>query len=74
LTAKLAINLWASIKRIDFTGLFDNPGLRFDSGFKGSDELADDFEVIDVENRVFDFFIFAHIWFIPFQMWLPDAD
>jgi hypothetical protein len=74
LTAKPAINLWASIKRIDFTGLFDNPRLRFDPCFESSDEPADDFEGIEIEDRVFGFFIFAHIWFTPFQMWLPDAD
>lgn len=72
--ANLAISLWASIKRLDFTGLFDNPGLGFDPVFKGPDEPADEFEGIEVEDWRLGVFIFAHIWFTPFQMWLPDAD
>jgi hypothetical protein len=72
LTAKVAINLWAWIKPIG--RLFGNPGRRVHSGFEGSDKPADDFEVIDADNGVFGFFIFAHIWFTPFQMCFPDAD
>jgi len=74
LTAKLAINLWASIKHIDFTGLFNNPGLRFDPGFKGSDEPADDFEGVEIEDRLLDFFISARMRIILLKRCFPDAN
>jgi hypothetical protein len=58
---------------MDFTGLFDNPGLRFDPGFEGSDEPADDFEGIEVEDWRLGVFIFARIRIILLRRWLPDV-
>ena len=60
-TARLAKSLWASIKPIVFTSLFENPGFGLDPSSDGPDDPAERPEPLDIQYGLLDFFIFMSI-------------